>query len=263
MAVVVVTQDLLLQVPAHVLCTAAVQPTNSAYIIFTSGSTGEPKGCVIEHRSACTALLGHGHRVNMSGNTRTLQFGSYAFTAALIEIFMTFAYGGCVCIPSEEERTTGLALAISKMKINWAFLTPTVVDLLSPQSVPSLSTLCVGGEAMRISHIAHWGDEVHLLQFYGGSEMGAISSHRLTSTSTNKDIGKASTGIIWIVDPNDHNKLAPLGAVGELLVEGHVIGREYINEPDKTAATFIEAPEWMASFRNGTRQLGLARKANH
>ncbi|KAG7407670.1 Nonribosomal peptide synthetase TES [Fusarium oxysporum f. sp. rapae] len=257
MAVVVVTQDLLLQVPAHVLCTAAVQPTNSAYIIFTSGSTGEPKGCVIEHRSACTALLGHGHRVNMSGNTRTLQFGSYAFTAALIEIFMTFAYGGCVCIPSEEERTTGLALAISKMKINWAFLTPTVVDLLSPQSVPSLSTLCVGGEAMRISHIAHWGDEVHLLQFYGGSEMGAISSHRLTSTSTNKDIGKASTGIIWIVDPNDHNKLAPLGAVGELLVEGHVIGREYINEPDKTAATFIEAPEWMASFRNGTRRLRL------
>ncbi|KAK2922803.1 Polyketide synthase, phosphopantetheine-binding domain [Fusarium oxysporum f. sp. vasinfectum] len=257
MAVVVVTQDLLLQVPAHVLCTAAVQPTNSAYIIFTSGSTGEPKGCVIEHRSACTALLGHGHRVNMSGNTRTLQFGSYAFTAALIEIFMTFAYGGCVCIPSEEERTTGLALAISKMKINWAFLTPTVVDLLSPQSVPSLSTLCVGGEAMRISHIAHWGDEVHLLQFYGGSEMGAISSHRLTSTSTNKDIGKASTGIIWIVDPNDHNKLAPLGAVGELLVEGHVIGREYINEPDKTAATFIEAPEWMASFRNGTSRLRL------
>ncbi|KAL7780541.1 hypothetical protein CFE70_010565 [Pyrenophora teres f. teres 0-1] len=34
--------------------------------------------------------------------------------------------------------------------------------------------------------------------------------------------------------------LAPVGAVGEVLVEGPVLGREYIDEPDKTASTFIE-----------------------
>ncbi|KAL7780538.1 hypothetical protein CFE70_010562 [Pyrenophora teres f. teres 0-1] len=39
-----------------------------------------------------------------------------------------------------------------------------------------------------------------------------------------------------------------LGAVGEVLVEGPVLGREYIDEPDKTASTFIEAPAWRASL---------------
>ncbi|KAK1914244.1 hypothetical protein P3342_007490 [Pyrenophora teres f. teres] len=63
-----------------------------------------------------------------------------------------------------------------------------------------------------------------------------------------RDVGRASTGVFWIVDPNNHNRLAPVGAVGEVLVEGPVLGREYIDEPDKTASTFIEAPAWRASL---------------
>ncbi|KAF2471468.1 uncharacterized protein BDR25DRAFT_368329 [Lindgomyces ingoldianus] len=248
-AVVIVNEDSIAPLVRHASQTAIVQPTDTAYVIFTSGSTGEPKGCRIEHRSACSAMVHHGRHVGMHHKTRTLQFGSYSFAGSLAEILLSLTYGGCVCIPTDEERASNLASSISRMKINWAFLTSTALALLSPEAVPSLTTLCVGGEPIRISQIAQWEASVYLRQTYGSSETsGFVSSIRLNSTSSTRDVGRASTGIYWIVDPNDHSKLAPIGAIGEVLIEGAILGREYMDQPDKTAATFIKAPAWRGSF---------------
>ncbi|KAI0568723.1 EntF Non-ribosomal peptide synthetase module protein, partial [Pyrenophora tritici-repentis] len=46
-------------------------------------------------------------------------------------------------------------------------------------------------------------------------------------------------------DPENHHKLAPLGSIGELLVEGPILARGYLNDADKTAATFIDDPAWL------------------
>jgi amino acid adenylation domain-containing protein len=259
-AIVVVGKDPILQIAQQDSKTVNVRPADTAYVIFTSGSTGEPKGCRIEHRSACSAIVGHGRCVRMQTSTRTLQFGSYSFAGSLVEMLLTLTHGGCVCIPNDEERTNDLASAISRMEVNWAFLTATVLDLLSPQTAPSLTTLCVGGEPIRASQIAQWEGYVHLRQTYGSSETsGVVSSRQLTKASTTKDVGKASTGAFWIVDPADHSKLAPVGAVGEVLVEGPILGREYIDELDKTAATFIKAPCWRALFKENTQHPRLYR----
>ncbi|KAK1912701.1 hypothetical protein P3342_004637 [Pyrenophora teres f. teres] len=139
---------------------------------------------------------------------------------------------------------------MSRMAVNWAFLTPTVVDGIGElEAVPSLATLCIGGESIRNSQIEKWGDHVHLRQTYGSSETsGYVSSVRLTSGSTARNVGKGSTAVYWIVDAANHNQLAPLGATGELLVEGAILGRGYTDEAEKTAATFIEAPAWRSSF---------------
>lgn len=50
----------------------------------------------------------------------------------------------------------------------------------------------------------------------------------------------------------DCNKLAPLGATGEIRVEGPTIGREYINEPKGTAAAFVQTPSWRFIFGAAT-----------
>ncbi|KAE8849620.1 hypothetical protein PTNB85_00036 [Pyrenophora teres f. teres] len=247
--VVVVNAESVLQFVHHASLIARVRPTNTAYVIFTSGSTGEPKGCRIEHQAASSAMTAHGWCLGMQASTRTLQFSSYAFAGSLVEIFMSLCHGSCICVLSEEERRTDLVSAMCRLKVTWAFLTSTVVDFLTPESIPSLSILCVGGEPIRASQIVRWGSQVHLRQTYGSSEVsGLVSSATLTTSSTTRDVGCASTGVFWIVDPNNHNRLAPVGAVGEVLIEGPVLGREYIDEPDKTASTFIEAPAWRASF---------------
>jgi amino acid adenylation domain-containing protein len=240
---VVVSRDATSHLPRCMSLSSSVQPTNAAYVIFTSGSTGEPKGCLIEHRSYCSAALGHGQALGLQTNTRSLQYGSHSFAGAIAEMMMTLIHGGCVCVPSEDDRRNNLAQAIGELKANWAFLTSTVLSSLVPDSVPSLTHICVGGEPIRPSQIAEWMDRVELRQSYGSAETSAmVSSSRLGQHSTPRDVGKAATGRYWIVDPTDANQLAPLGATGELVVEGAVIGRCYVGDARKTAAAFIQKP---------------------
>ncbi|CAN9330998.1 unnamed protein product [Alternaria alternata] len=254
---VVVDKMSLLQMPKHKGRLPPALSASTAYVIFTSGSTGEPKGCKVEHRSSCSAIVQHGPSVQMSTSTRALQFGSYSFAGCLVEMLLSLVHGGCICVPSEEQRRVGLASAMSRMAVNWAFLTPTVLDTIGgPESVSSLATLCIGGEPIRASQIQQWGSRVHLRQTYGSSEVsGVVSSARLTSASSTRDVGKASTAVYWIVDADNHDRLVPLGAAGELLVEGAVLGRGYTDEAEKTAATFVEAPAWRRSFSKSQSRL--------
>lgn len=236
------TQQLSLKLPKAI-------PSNAAYIIFTSGSTGEPKGCVVEHRSYCSAAFGHGKILGMSKDVRALQFGSYNFAGAIMEMVMTLIYGGCICIPSEEDRSVNLAQTIGKLGANWAFLTATVLALIHPKDVPSLRTVCVGGEPIRSSQIREWAPKVQLRQTYGSAETAAVvSSAGLDITSMVTSVGKATTCRCWLTRPTDINQLVPIGAPGEVIFEGPVIGRHYIGNPQKTAEAFIEAPSWRAAL---------------
>jgi long-subunit acyl-CoA synthetase (AMP-forming) len=40
----------------------------------------------------------------------------------------------------------------------------------------------------------------------------------------------------------------PIGATGELLIEGYIVANGYLEEPAKTAAAFISAPRWAAQL---------------
>ncbi|KAE8853289.1 hypothetical protein HRS9122_00281 [Pyrenophora teres f. teres] len=123
-----------------------VKPENAAYIIFTSGSTGMPKGVVLGHRAVATSCLGHGRAFGITELSRVLQFASYTFDACIAEIITTLLYGGCICVPSDNDRRNDLATAISTMDVNCALLTPSIARLLEPSSVPSLQMLVLQGE---------------------------------------------------------------------------------------------------------------------
>jgi amino acid adenylation domain-containing protein len=227
----------------------AVHPNHTAYVVFTSGSTGEPKGCTMEHRSSSSAVVTHGPALGINQKTRALQFAAYSFAGALAETLLSLVSGGCVCIPSEQERREGLAQAIVKLAANWSFMTSTILETINVGSVPTLRTICVGGEPIRLSQINQWATHLHLRQTYGSTETsGIVSSAKLDANSTTRDVGKAATGRYWIVSLADYNKLAPIGATGEILVEGPIIGREYIDERRSTAAAFIQPPSWRARF---------------
>lgn len=222
-----------------------VTPANAAYVIFTSGSTGTPKGTVIDHRAYCTGALSHKEGLQMKD--RVLQFASYAFDASLVEILSTLVQGGCVCVPSEEERRGNIAEAINRMKVNWMVLTPSFVSTIDPATVPTVEGLCLAGEAMSQANMEAWAPRVHLVNGYGPSECCVASSanRHVTVGSNPANIGTAVGGACWVVDADNDQKLSPIGAVGELLVEGHTLSRYYLNQPEKTAATFIPRPAWL------------------
>ncbi|KAL4973044.1 hypothetical protein BDW66DRAFT_143034, partial [Aspergillus desertorum] len=229
-------------------CPATVD--NAAFIIYTSGSTGVPKGVVLPHASLCTSLEHMGARFKLSPDTRTVQFSAYTFDISIQDIYTTWHYGGCLIIISEEDRISNLAQAMVKYQVNFAGLTSTVAGMIFPHDVPTLKTLVLLGEAVKPAVVDQWIDHVEIYNAYGPSECSMQASiNRLTPGCNALNIGWAFAGALWVVDPNDYNRLVPIGAPGELLIEGPLQAREYLNSPEKTAAAFVMDAAWM--IKNG------------
>ncbi|KAH8723175.1 hypothetical protein GQ44DRAFT_761196 [Phaeosphaeriaceae sp. PMI808] len=234
-----------------------VQPGNPGFVVFTSGSTGVPKGIVVEHRSLCSSAKAHGSAMRLEETSRVLQFAAFTFDVSIGEIFSTLMRGGCVCVPSEKDRLENLAGFINKFNINSTYLTPTVANLLYPEDVPTLQTLSLGGEALRPEHVARWADHIYLLNLYGPAETTIWSTGLagVTSSTSASNIGRGVGGKMWITEPRNPDRLCPIGCVGELLIEGPILARGYLNEPEKTAAAFIENPVWsLDDNSNATRR---------
>lgn len=226
-----------------------VSPNNPAFVLFTSGSTGKPKGVVVEHGSLCTSSRAHGTNRKVGPSTRLLQFAAYTFDVSVADIFTTLQRGGCICIPSEDERINDLAGAINRMNCNYGFLTPTVAGMLDPASVPTLKRLILGGELLTQDNVQRWAPKVDLIISYGMTECSihCVDAVPLTIESDPADLGRPSGCHMWIVDPEDHNKLAPIGAIGELVIEGRMVSRGYLNDKAKTDNSFIRDPAWAKS----------------
>lgn len=227
------------------------QPRHIAYVLFTSGSTGSPKGCVVEHQ-ALAAIASHGKALQISSACRVLQFASYSFGVSLIEIFCTLVAGGVICIPSETERINDPSGAMRRMSVDWALLTPSVVNLLNPESVPTLRTLAIAGEPLSKRIVESWAGIVRLVPAYGLTEWAGICSvqPQMTPTMNVRNIGSSPNANLWLVDPDNYELLAPIGAIAELLIEGPCLARGYLGDAERTTTAFITDPPWLKSFRH-------------
>ncbi|CAD6450786.1 24696652-b1e4-47b4-9288-53a86a903fff [Sclerotinia trifoliorum] len=230
-----------------------IKPYNAAFVLFTSGSTGEPKGIVQEHSSVSTSSLAHGKAFGWSSRSRVLQYAAYTFDVSMMDIFTTLIYGGCVCTPSEDDRRSNIIGIMNTMQVNWVLFTPSVANLISPEDLPCLETLTLGGEAVTQENVVRWANAVTLYNCYGPAESSPTTANLLRPNSRGSTIGREfGSALCWLVDPKDHDRLVPIGAVGELLVEGPTLARGYIGDMDKTKAAFIKNPRWPAEIL-GTR----------
>lgn len=231
----------------------SAESSNMAYIIFTSGSTGRPKGIIIEHRAFVSSTMAHGPIVHLEPGIRVFQFASLTFDAAIMEILGTLIFGGCICIPSEEERLNDVAGAIRRRDVSWLFCTPSLASIIEPSTVPSLKVITCGGEMMSHEAMNKWCRRVVFINAYGPSETSVYATF---NTNIGQDrnpscIGKGiPSTLTWIVDPGNPHRLCPVGVVGELALEGPALAREYLRNPDKTEAAFVTDPKWASSFNS-------------
>lgn len=225
----------------------AANPSAPMYVVFTSGSTGTPKGIVIPHSSFCTALHHQLPLLNIDSNSRVFDFASYSFDVAIHNNLATLAAGGCVCVPSDQQRTEDFNNAMNRLKVNIVNLTASMARLLNDEGLETLDTLLLLGEAASAYDIAGWEGKVKVVNTYGPAECTPIDTinYGAKDAEAAAAIGKGVSAAIWVVDPEDHNKLATVGVIGELLIEGPILARGYLHGAAKTAAAFIEDPTWL------------------
>ena len=216
-------------------------PSDLAYVCFTSGSTGLPK--VVQHtQSSAASNVVHGH--GYAANSRVLNFASQAFAASVVTTLKTLCNGGLLVLPPERERMGGIASFITRKQITRTFLTPTLLNLLSPDDVSCLQFLTVGGEAVPQRLIDIWAPRLSLVEAIGMTEGVGIAN--IVDTSGKKCRARQfMTGCAWIVEQDDTDTLAPIGETGELLFEGPALFQGYRNNPEANAKALItELPAW-------------------
>ena len=225
------------------------KPESLFTLIYTSGSTGVPKGCQLEHRNMVAFCHMHQHALHVEADSRIGAYASFGFDACLLELWPPLIIGATTYIIPEEIRLDLIALNdyFEKNGITHTFMTTQVArSFVNDISNHSLKAFITGGEKLADVNPPSY----LLLNGYGPSEsICYVTAFPVTEKMQNIPIGKAVENMhLYIMDAYGHR--LPVGAAGELWINGPQVGRGYLNRPEKTAESFIETP-WGRCYRSG------------
>jgi amino acid adenylation domain-containing protein len=157
----------------------AATPDSLAYVIYTSGSTGRPKGAMIPHRGWSNLADAQRRLFGLGPGDRVLQFASLSFDASAWEIAMAFGAGATLVLGPRERRLSREELTALLAQSTAALLPPTVLATLSPEDLPGLATLIVGGEACPVELARAWAAGRRLWNAYGPTEASVCATVKL------------------------------------------------------------------------------------
>lgn len=227
-------------------------PESLLYILSTSGTTGAPKIFGVQHKSFATGAMARAPLLRRGPDSRVLQFAPFAFDPSVEDILTTLMLGGCICVPSDEDIQGDLTAFMKAACVNFANITPSVAYTLSPDELPNLKILLLSGEAPDQALVDKWDGKVQLMNGYGPSECSVKCAINCNLTRRDpRNIGFSAGTSLWVVKPQNHDCLTPLGAVGELVIESPHLTTEYINRPTANEEKFIKSPKWLQGFRDG------------
>ncbi|VUC30158.1 unnamed protein product [Clonostachys rosea] len=228
-------------------CLPKISASDTLYIVFTSGSTGTPKGIITSHRNFASAALHQADILHIKRGTRVFDFVSYSFDVSWSNHLQTLICGGCLCIPSEWERKNDIIGAFNRMSCTYSYFTPSVAQSLDPALLPGLRTLAMGGEVIRGTEVARWKQHMDtVIGIYGPAECAqALSFACLSGTSRNGHVGFSYGARTWLVQPDRPDRLAAIGTVGDLVIEGPTVSEGYFKGSDEASASYIDNPSWL------------------
>ncbi|MFC3454868.1 non-ribosomal peptide synthetase [Amycolatopsis speibonae] len=233
---------------------AAATAECPVYVMFTSGSTGLPKGVLMGHRPLLNLAAWQISALDMTGDSRFLQYAPAGFDVSFQEILPTLLAGATVVSREPADRRDFPELvrrvadtAVTHLYLPVAALRPFVLSARARRThLPSLRHLCVSGEQLLVDEEirAFFADhpQCTLVNHYGPTETNAATTWRLTAGdppwSRHVPIGLPLPNVTaYVVDDTGH--LAPAGVPGELLLGGRAPAAGYVNDPDRTGERFL------------------------
>lgn len=230
--------------------------TDPLCLINTSGSTGTPKSVILNHKSfidftewaVSTTQL---HDDEVIGSLSPIVFDIYSF-----ELCMLMAKSSTlVVIPDALAAFPAKILQLMQSKgVTYIFWVPTIMvnianmELLERVPLPSLKKVWFAGEVFPTKQFNYWRKTLPSAQFinlYGPIEITLDCIYFIADQVLPDDeplpIGYPcrNTDILIL---NDQNQLAGVNEEGEICVRGTSLAMGYYNNPEKTAAAFVQNP---------------------
>ncbi len=241
---------------------ARVDGGNLAYVMYTSGSTGSPKGVMVEHLGMVNHFLAKLSDLGMGADDALAQNGPQSFDIVVWQCLAPLVVGGRVEVFPDDiaENPEALMAAVERCGVTVLQLVPSMLQAVLDEAkapggeAPPLGKLrwmVPTGEALPTELCRRWlaiYPSIRILNTYGSTECSDDQCHYVLSVVEQADDAVALVSIgrpvhnmsAHVLDEN----LAPVpvGVVGELYIGGVGVGRGYLNDPVRTAASFIADP---------------------
>ncbi|MFB0846522.1 hybrid non-ribosomal peptide synthetase/type I polyketide synthase [Paenibacillus oleatilyticus] len=232
-----------------------------AYVVYTSGSTGRPKGVAVTHKALMNRLYWSQQKYPLTSRDTLLQKTSIGFDVSLWELFWWILAGARLSLlePRQEGDPSAIINSIDKHEVTIIHFVPTMLGAFldyveqKPYEMAKLASLrrvFTSGESLKIRHAKHFKELLTdrqgtlLTNLYGPTEAAIeVTYYDVGDTSgmSSIPIGRPISNVnLLILDR--HQKLQPIGAIGELYITGICLAEGYMNQPTLTQEAFIPHP---------------------
>ena len=183
------------------------------------------------------------------------QTAPQCFDISLWQLVSALLVGGRTVIVPQQEildinrfldtvETTGVEV----LQLVPSFLEVVLSELeVRPRDLPALRCVSVTGEAIKKELVQRWfahRPNGTLVNAYGLTETSDDTNHEVMTATPDTEsvpLGKVIANVtVYVLD--ERLRPMPLGAVGEIVFSGICVGRGYINDPERTAAAFMDDP---------------------
>lgn len=225
---------------------------------YTSGTTGQPKGCMHTHRT-----IGHNVIAGSLWNGITMGDLCLGVTPMFHVTGMLYGmhapiYSGAttVILPRWDREVAGRLISTCRVT-HWINIPTMVIDLLASPNIDrfdlsSLRSIGGGGSAMPAAVAQRLEQQYGLVyrEGYGLTETAAPSHSNPLHRPKRQCLGIPIIGTeSLVIDPVSLQPL-PRGETGEIVIRGPQVFKGYWNNPEATAAAFVEI-DGRDYFRSG------------
>ena len=219
---------------------SAYDGDDALVILYTSGTTGTPKGVMLTEKNFRSFVDFNTRNIRLKAGSRYATYAGYGFDAFQMDLWSCVWAGATIYIIQDDIRfdLAGLNDYLVKEGMTHVFMTTQMATQLALNfpDIPGLKWLGTGGEKLMSLDPPSYA----LLNAYGPTETTVyVCSHYVDRNEPNIPIGKPNADAqLFIV--NRYGKQLPWGASGELIIAGPQVAAGYLNQPEKTAATFVD-----------------------
>ena len=231
--------------------------TDPYCIINTSGSTGTPKGVVLNHKSFIDFMAQTFDEYNFSENDVIGSLSPVVFDIWSYELCLLQGKGASIVVIPDTYSAFPVKILqlMQQHKVSYIFWVPTIMvnmanmGLLEQVTLPDLRLCWFAGEVFPTKQFNIWRKnlpQTTFANFYGPIEITLDCVYYTIEREIADDepipIGKPFRNTdILILDENNQN-ITEANKEGELCIRGTSLAMGYYNNPEKTAAAFVQNP---------------------
>lgn len=236
----------------------AIDADDPGFICYTSGTTGVQKGALITHRNAMTPGLSQTLTFGFSSADRVLCSAPLVYTGSVLSVFMQLVVVPGATMVLLREYDPQIALdTLEREQITAATTVPVIWERM---------TTLPGFDGRKLADFTFAGTggapvSLDLLDFYRSHGIPLTQCYGLTEasgmvTTLQYEDARSRPGFAGLPMVGTHVRIGdpgvdtPSGDVGEILVRGEHVLREYWRKPEATASALVDG--WLR-----TGDLGL------